>query len=140
MNRQNRVSSRLSKKGVLLLTFLTVISMDLLCQIKQVKTQALIPAPRILEWNNLNYKSGIRTSRFVRRIVKRIPDVEYNSDEAYSLLVNKDSVVLEAETEKGLFRGLQTIKQLTYTENGKEVITGCRITDWPAFKIRGFMT
>ena len=139
MNRQNRVSSRLSKKGVLLLTFLTVISMDLLCQIKQVKTQALIPAPRILEWNNLNYKSGIRTSRFVRRIVKRIPDVEYNSDEAYSLLVNKDSVVLEAETEKGLFRGLQTIKQLTYTENGKEVITGCRITDWPAFKIRGFM-
>ena len=139
MNRQNRVSSRLSKKGVLLLTFLTVISMDLLCQIKQVKTQALIPAPRILEWNNLIYKSGIHTSRFVRRIVKRIPDVEYNSDEAYSLLVNKDSVVLEAETEKGLFRGLQTIKQLTYTENGKEVITGCRITDWPAFKIRGFM-
>ncbi len=60
-------------------------------------------------------------------------------NEAYTLKITTDSVVLEAETPAGIFRGQQTFNQLTTTVDGKQVVAGCTITDWPAFQIRGFM-
>ena len=62
-----------------------------------------------------------------------------NADEAYSLEINADSAVLTAPTPIGLFRGLQTVTQLIFDENGEKYVAGCSITDWPAFKVRGFM-
>lgn len=100
---------------------------------------ALIPMPQKITWNNQFFKIEGNDSRIVKRIVSNIPEVPINRDEAYRLKINADSVVLIAETNKGLFRGEQTIKQLTFTENGQQFIAGCEITDWPVFKIRGFM-
>jgi hypothetical protein len=139
VKQQNNLKTRLAIKTDTLLIVLILLSSNLFCQTKQSNQPALIPMPQILEWNGQNFKSGSSDTRFVRRIVKQLPGVPVNHDESYSLNVNTDSVVLIAESEKGIFRGMQTIKQLTYHENGQELITGCRITDWPAFKIRGFM-
>ena len=100
---------------------------------------ALIPMPQKITWGKFHFKIEGSESRIVKRIVASLPEVPINQEEAYILKVDADSVVLLAETEKGLFRGGQTIRQLTFTENGQQFIAGCEITDWPAFQIRGFM-
>ncbi|MDP3434610.1 MAG: family 20 glycosylhydrolase [Bacteroidota bacterium] len=100
---------------------------------------ALIPMPQKVAWNKQHFKIEGNKSRMVQRIVPNFPEVPTNQDEAYILKVNADSVILQAKTPKGLFRGQQTIKQLTFSENGKQFVAGCEITDWPAFQIRGFM-
>ncbi|MDP2114343.1 MAG: family 20 glycosylhydrolase, partial [Bacteroidota bacterium] len=100
---------------------------------------ALIPMPQKVAWNKQHFKIEGNKSRMVQRIVPNFPEVPTNQDEAYILKVNADSVILQAKTPKGLFRGQQTINQLTYTEGRKQFVAGCTITDWPAFQIRGFM-
>ncbi|MDP3916125.1 MAG: family 20 glycosylhydrolase [Bacteroidota bacterium] len=100
---------------------------------------ALIPMPQKIAWNKQNFKIKGNESRIIQRIVANLPEVSINQDEAYILKVDADSVILQAKTSKGLFRGQQTIKQLTFSENGKQFVAGCEITDWPAFQIRGFM-
>lgn len=100
---------------------------------------ALIPMPQKITWGKFHFKTEGREFRIVKRIVVSLLEVPINQDEAYTLKVDADSVVLIAETNKGLFRGEQTIKQLTFNENGQQYIAGCEITDWPAFQIRGFM-
>lgn len=100
---------------------------------------ALIPQPQKIIWKSLLFKIEGNQSRIVQRIVANLPVVPFNKDEAYILKVSVDSVILLAETRAGLFRGKQTLNQLTSVVNGKKFIKGCEITDWPAFKIRGFM-
>lgn len=100
---------------------------------------ALIPMPQQLEWTGEVFKASGKNERMVQRIVDGIPGVPLNRDEAYMLKVTADSVVLMAETEKGIFRGKQTVRQLTCSKNGQILIAGCTVTDWPAFPIRGFM-
>jgi len=95
--------------------------------------------PQNLEWNGEAFNMTDSSSRFVQRIVPQLDDILLNENEAYTLKVTTDSLILSALTEEGLFRGLQTVKQLTYTKNGKRVVAGCNIRDWPAFRIRGFM-
>jgi len=100
---------------------------------------ALIPLPQKITWGKFHFKTEGSESRIVKRIVASLPEVPINQDEAYILKVDADSLVLKAQTAKGLFRGEQTIKQLTFTENGQQFVAGCEITDWPAFQVRGFM-
>lgn len=71
------------------------------------------------------------------RLVDELDSVPLNENEAYRLTVNKQRVTLEATTEQGAFRGLQTLRQLR--PEGKTFLVGCEIVDWPAFRIRGFM-
>ncbi|MBV5312636.1 MAG: family 20 glycosylhydrolase [Prolixibacteraceae bacterium] len=108
-------------------------------QTKSVDVPALIPMPQKVVWNKQNFKIEGNESLIIQRIVANLPEVFINQDEAYILKVDADSVILQAKTSKGIFRGQQTIKQLTFTENGKQFVAGCEITDWPAFQIRGFM-
>jgi len=100
---------------------------------------ALIPMPQQLEWTGRDFKADGKSGRFVQRIVENLPGIEATQKEAYSLQVNPDSVILLARTQTGLFRGLQTIRQLTFFKSGKKFIAGCKISDWPAFAVRGFM-
>lgn len=60
-------------------------------------------------------------------------------DEAYELVACKDGVVITANTVTGLYRGVQTLRQLVVTKEGKTSIAMCEILDYPAFKIRGYM-
>ena len=59
------------------------------------------------------------------------------SAEGYILQINGEGITITAVTEAGLFNGFQTLRQMMAT--GKESIPYCNITDWPAFRYRGFM-
>ena len=58
--------------------------------------------------------------------------------DAYQLQID-NSVVIRATSDQGAFYGLQTLKQLFRNQGEKGALPKVRITDWPAFKIRGFM-
>ena len=57
------------------------------------------------------------------------------NEEAYKLSITSDLISLKAYTDTGLYRGLQTLRQL-YERGGW---TARVILDWPAFPWRGFM-
>jgi hypothetical protein len=59
-----------------------------------------------------------------------------HAQEAYMLKVNASQVFLTANSAAGVFYGLQTLSQLI---DKNSMITGCEITDWPAFSWRGYM-
>ena len=56
--------------------------------------------------------------------------------EAYRLTVASGLIRIEAPTETGVIRAIQTLAQLA-EEDGR--VEPCVITDWPAFKLRGWM-
>ncbi len=57
--------------------------------------------------------------------------------EGYQLLVNAQGVEIIAASEAGLFNGFQTLRQMLATGGG--ALPFCRISDWPAFRYRGYM-
>jgi len=62
--------------------------------------------------------------------------------EAYSLVAENRGVVITANTITGLYYGVQTLRQLIVRKGGvrgQTTVAQCQITDYPAFKIRGFM-
>lgn len=121
-----------------LAAFLTVLQL-IFCNAKESKNPALIPLPQKLEWNEQCFNLKDSSTSFIQRIVPHIEQIPFNQEEAYKLIITDDSVLLEATTEKGLFRGLQTVKQLTLKKDNNRYLAGCSIVDWPAFPIRGFM-
>lgn len=108
-------------------------------QTKLADVPALIPKPQNMTRNQQYFTIEGNESRMVRRVVSKLSGIDRNQAEAYSLKVTSDSVVILAETQAGLFRGQQTLNQLTTVADGKRLVAGCEITDWPAFQIRGFM-
>lgn len=60
-------------------------------------------------------------------------------EEAYTLEATPEATTITANTLTGLYRGLQTLKQLIVREDDSSTIAACRILDYPAFQIRGFM-
>lgn len=71
--------------------------------------------------------------------VEDFPEIPLNREEAYKLRVTSKKIEIEAMTETGVYRAIQTLRQLTEERGKGIVVTGCEITDWPAFRIRGFM-
>jgi glycosyl hydrolase family 20 len=59
------------------------------------------------------------------------------NSEAYYLEINDDEIVIQGNTEKGIFYGLQTIYQLFYDYHGTLVLPYCKIIDYPVMGIRG---
>lgn len=74
-------------------------------------------------------------NQIVINLVKDIPHVLFNKNEAFQLRISTHEIQLSAITETGLFYGFQTFKQLV-VKNGFQ---GYNIIDYPAFAIRGFM-
>lgn len=58
-------------------------------------------------------------------------------NEAYTLSVTTDGIKIQAITPTGVTRAAQTLAQLAQDAGG--AIECVSITDWPAFKLRGFM-
>ncbi|MDE5610704.1 MAG: beta-N-acetylhexosaminidase, partial [Odoribacter sp.] len=77
--------------------------------------------------------------RIVVRLVSALEGIPLNRQEAYRLKVASHEIRIEAETEQGIFRALQTLRQLVEPGKKRQVIRGCDVVDWPAFRIRGFM-
>lgn len=61
-------------------------------------------------------------------------------DEAYRLVVTADRITIKALNATGVIRAAQTLQQMAEGWNeGSERLEGVTISDWPAFKLRGFM-
>lgn len=59
-------------------------------------------------------------------------------NEAYRLTINPGGINIEAVTAIGVIRATQTLIQIA-EEASSEGLEAVTITDWPAFKLRGFM-
>ncbi len=62
---------------------------------------------------------------------------DFENEEAYSLVVNKSGVNISAQSETGLFYGIQTLLQLV--ESNSNSLPLVEITDQPRFGYRGLM-
>lgn len=74
--------------------------------------------------------------------IKKVEDINeatVNKDEAYRLNIRNNKITIETITNQGIFRAMQTLRQLKVKGGQEMVIQECEITDWPAFSIRGFM-
>ena len=97
----------------------------------QVVKPILLPLPKEVQWEKGFVKADTPVAE---RLVSAIPEAA-KQEEAYRLSVDKDSIRLEAVTEHGLWNGRQTLRQLS--QDGR--IPRCSITDWPSFRVRGWM-
>lgn len=61
-----------------------------------------------------------------------------NADEAYKLSIGTE-IKIWASTEKGAYYAIKTLEQIFRQQNGNGELPKLEISDWPAFKIRGFM-
>ena len=70
-------------------------------------------------------------------IVLELSTVEalQNPEEAYSLVISTNRVNIKANTNKGVFYAIQTLRQLIQ----QGTVPACEVTDWPAFAWRGYM-
>lgn len=72
-------------------------------------------------------------------LVDSLGGIPINEREAYKLKVTSRLIEIQAVSADGVYWALQTLRQLA-VQNGKNVrISGCEITDWPAFRYRGLM-
>lgn len=61
------------------------------------------------------------------------------ANEAYQLTVSPSGITIKAPAELGMLRAVQTLAQMAEGYDGEAMLECCTITDWPAFKLRGFM-
>lgn len=70
------------------------------------------------------------------QLVASVPGAEFQN-EAYNLIVSASKITVNAKTLQGAYWAVQTLWQLS--EGSGSAIPACTITDWPAFRIRGYM-
>lgn len=145
--------------------FFTLLFLLILFPLFAATEQPLLPQPQQISWNKKQFnarKIAINAPMDVSVIqafcnelnikidpeanqrleVKRVDTITgvlINTNEAYKLTVTQNKITIEAITEQGVYWALQTLRQLAVKGNNKITFTGCVITDWPAFRIRGFM-
>ncbi|MCR5130296.1 MAG: beta-N-acetylhexosaminidase [Prevotella sp.] len=78
------------------------------------------------------------------KLVETIPGsydykLEGYENEAYRLEVDENLIKIEAVSPTGVIRAVQTLQQLAEGYQGRTAIEAVSITDWPAFKLRGYM-
>ena len=60
-------------------------------------------------------------------------------NEAYTLDITADAINITAVTKTGVIRAAQTLTQLAEGYEGTPALEALSMTDWPAFKLRGYM-
>lgn len=73
------------------------------------------------------------------KLVPALEGVPLNQEEAYRLTVSGKKISIEAVTQRGVYWAMQTLAQLQENRGKRVSFAGCEITDWPAFRVRGFM-
>ncbi|TXE09107.1 family 20 glycosylhydrolase [Gelidibacter salicanalis] len=72
----------------------------------------------------------------IQMIQEHIP--VHNADEAYKIQIDSE-IKIWATTAKGAYYAIKTLQQVFRQQGNFGVIPQLQITDWPAFKVRGFM-
>ena len=111
---------------------LLALGVSAFAQEKQVNL-GLIPTPQRVE---MHHASPCHPRKIKEAKVEALP-VDVNMEQAYQLVIEPKGVTLRYVTEEGLQYGRQTLQQLK-TIYGVE-LPRCTITDWPAYKWRGWM-
>lgn len=96
---------------------------------------SLLPLPQKYQFNGKKFSGELTVEE---KYVSQIEGAKFQ-EEAYHLSITRKGILLEATTPKGMYWGRQTLEQLKTTKNKKTYLPQCEITDWPAFRIRGFM-
>ena len=96
------------------------------------------------EWSDLIASTGGKLNlsaetEIVVTFVDDLEGVDLNEKEAYILSITKNRIYVKAIGKEGIYWAIQTLKQLKVKRGSKYYIEGCEITDFPAFRIRGFM-
>ena len=131
-----------AKKGLLLILFFLVRG-GLTLAVPVSEAPSMIPAPQIVRWTFEKFRVnplGLSDDPRIRMVtVAAIEEARLNMEEAYRITVRTDSVLIFATGAEGFFRAASTLEQLRMTDQAGQYLAGCLITDWPAFRIRGFM-
>ncbi|NVM44776.1 MAG: beta-N-acetylhexosaminidase [Candidatus Lokiarchaeota archaeon] len=108
-------------------------------QLKQILSSVLGLNIPIEEYKQTNESKNLI-------ILKRIYSEKHLNHEGYTLIVSQDRIEIMASTSKGLFYGIQTLRQLIPQDKVKnenlnlEFFIPCVVVeDYPRFQWRGFM-
>lgn len=78
--------------------------------------------------------------------INKTENLELDNQEAYQMYITQDSVIINAKTAAGAFRGIQTLRQIipeesndTLTEHKMWLVPTGKIIDQPNFEYRGAM-
>ncbi|PXX28258.1 family 20 glycosylhydrolase [Arenibacter sp. ARW7G5Y1] len=92
----------------------------------------------------VNSTTKATTQRII--FINQSDSTEFSSKEGYDLYISQDSIILNAKTAEGAFRGIQTLRQIipevsndTLSENKMWLIPTGKIIDYPNFEYRGSM-
>ena len=105
-------------------------------------------ADKIKAKTNLRLAVNVADAGKVNRMIfiNQSDSEELEGPEAYQLYISKDSIIVNAKTSEGAFRGIQTLRQLipetsndTLTEMPLWPIPTGKILDEPNFEFRGSM-
>lgn len=114
---------------------LTTLLIITLCCLAHATIPPLLPMPQKSTFTGKYVKADVPVNE---KIVSHIDGAIFQ-DEAYHILITSKAVTIEATTPRGLYWARQTMAQLTTDKKGKQLLPLCEITDWPAFRIRGYM-
>lgn len=130
-------------KKWLLLILISLFTGGIIYPVQLSEKPSLIPAPKIFSLTVEKFRvrqAGLSDDQRIRKVVvPAIEEAPLNIEEAFRIIVRSDSVLIYATGDEGFFRADATLKQLAGSDTDGEFIQGCSITDWPAFRIRGFM-
>ncbi len=100
---------------------------------RQMLTTQLELLPFAVKASNSRQKNNQIALLLDKKLGKSLPA------EGYELTVSKSGVVIQAPTEKGLFYGLQSLRQLAIEkrDGDKVVLSNVVIRDYPRFPYRG---
>lgn len=104
--------------------------------------QHLLPRPQLITLHAGEDAVPFAEDRILVELVDSIagarePALAGFEPEAYRLTVRRGRILIQAVVPTGILRARQTLAQLIEGEDGR--VPACTITDWPAFKVRGFM-
>ena len=132
----------MQKKIHLIFLYLTIATL-VSAQYSGKQLPPLLPQPQKVDWNLTNefklHNKSVPEHLLNIELIDKITEATVNQNEAYKLIVTEDSVFIKATTDTGVYRAKQTLNQLIDASTNKTSIPLCEITDWPSFRIRGFM-
>ena len=131
------------RKQIIFILFGFSIAISLFAKQSTNQLPSLLPQPQKMAWNldeEFELQNGnVPENLLSIELVKSIAEATVNQNEAYQLTITTDSVIIKATTTTGVYRAKQTLEQLIQTNPNKTTIPSCKITDWTAFRIRGYM-
>lgn len=120
----------------LVVALLLAIALTAAAQQSENVNLGLIPTPQRVAVGNQTTVCDLHKAKVVEQQVDTLP-VEANLDQGYQIVIEKKKVTIRYVGEEGLRNANCTMIQLGQIYGN--MIPCCTITDWPAYRYRGWM-